>query len=278
MEQLIQEMLKIFLEINKICFTPNEIIKWMKLLAKGILYAKKSLRQKPNDDIEEYLVILKQLRFQFIQKMDNGKSLKRFVRRMLWINIESNEINRLETGIIVSTRNVLSIKEYFKNCQQIFFNKIKKHLSAHTLDVSMSFVCILSKSETPNQFDVKTISTSYAQIDVTTNIKEWYEIFVRKCITDKLIDLLHKMPSLMLINILYLKFNINSSLMMNNNNSPFVDLNKPIDHHNFVDQFNICRNNNCCNYCKTVAFNYHMLYHSKSMCNPILVDTPMECD
>lgn len=276
-EELIEKLVILFLEINQNLSTNNDLIKWIKFLEKGISYTKQSLRQEPNDDIEEFLAAFEFICFQFKQNKATGKILKQFVTRTIWIDIKSIEINRLETGIIVRSHDITNIKEYLQICKRLFLNKIKIHLPDNLLDVNMSIACIFSKSEEPNEYSFKIFKITYALIvDCIKNVNEWYDYNVCYRIKEKLHEFSKGMPSLNLVKILYVKFNI---LTMNNNDSSLIDFNTPFEEHKFV------KNNNCmkvinneinCNYCKTLAFYYHMLYQAECMYNPVPTYVPME--
>lgn len=148
---------------------------------------------------------------------ENGHS-----RHLIWHSIDSCFDGRLCTGLIAN----LSIKDplcFLNKAFNSFKRKIQTHLKNSMLKVNVVLVCNFIKPQSGNT-DMKTFSTKNHIIDISTNLKNWYNDNVIRALTNKLEEFSERDSGWALSEVLHLKVNINNFSPLKGGISTFVRL------------------------------------------------------
>lgn len=226
-ESVPEEILKKVEIASRIVKRKEDYLKWIKILNRTILLTRKSLRlgvRMNKNKLETLLSLFKSyreiLKCRYKQNFHNP-TVK---RNLIWQDVESCFQRRIKTGCIVN----LKIKDpviFFDKAFRIFASKIKKSLRQCLIKVNVIFLGNFVKPQT-GETDVKHFSTKNRIIDHNTNLKQFYNDYVKNNILDKLEDFQERDSGWALYEILQLKLNINQYDPINVGISTYVDVPK----------------------------------------------------
>ncbi|KAJ8910264.1 hypothetical protein NQ315_005000 [Exocentrus adspersus] len=153
--------------------------------------------------------------------LDNTEKKQRS-RHLVWHSINSCFKGRVCTGLIAN----LSIKDplcFLNKAFNNFQRKIKIHRQKSMLKVNVVLVCNFIKPQS-GDIDKKTFATKNHTIDINTNLKTWYRDNVIHTLANKLEEFSEKDSGWALLEVLYLKVNINNFSPLKGGTSTYVSL------------------------------------------------------
>lgn len=209
--------------VSRIKLHKRECLEYICYTQKIIRLVKRAMKQKlcciqNYQKIESNLSILK--RFLIIFK--NKKNKKVNTKKLLWQDIDSCFNDRIKSGIITN----LHFKEpkfFLKEAFSIFSRKVKKEIKISTVKVNVVLTALYIQPNTAEQ-SVKHFSTKNFSIDSLTDLLELYFEHIFKIILKKMEEFQERDSGWALLEIWFLKININKYNPISVGFSTYVEL------------------------------------------------------